>query len=64
MPEECERGERGRTECDLDREATDQHGAEHVREEQDTAGSEPVAEEAAGWHGRSTGDAVGGQGRP
>lgn len=62
--EERERDERGRAECDLDREAADQHGAEHVHEEQDTAGSEPVAQEAAGRHGRSTGDAVGGQGRP
>ena len=62
--EERERDERGRAEGDLDREAADQHGAEHVHEEQDAAGSEPVAEEAAGWHGRSTGDAVGGQGRP
>jgi hypothetical protein len=35
-------------------------GAEHVHEKQDTAGSEPVTEEAAGWHGHSTGDAVGG----
>jgi hypothetical protein len=59
--EERERDERGRAEGDLDREAADQRGAEHVHEEQDAAGSEPVAQEAAGWHRRSTGDAVGGR---
>ncbi|MGH3238050.1 MAG: hypothetical protein ACRDOH_33280 [Streptosporangiaceae bacterium] len=62
--EERERDERGRAEGDLDREAAGQRGAEHVHEEQDAAGSEPVAQEAAGWHGCGTGDAVGGQGRP
>jgi hypothetical protein len=47
-------------EGDQDREAADQRGAEHVHEEQNAAGSEPVAQEAAGGHGRGTGDAVGG----
>ena len=48
--EEREGDERGPAEGDLDREAADQRGAEQVHEEQDAAGSEPVAQEAAGWH--------------